>query len=371
MGYFDDRLLIGAREFIDTHLSATAEHPSPAIALAYHGDGDGCCAAYFLHSYINRPVMFYWVPTPDFDFVKLEEHMVTHRPALAIFLDMPVCNRPDMIEKISSRSATLIFDHHQVGGRDYWKGRRNVLYINPVLHQKGQAFPTVLFGWELLTHRTSFDKEVLFMGLFTETWLDHVPLSHDYDPAEVAGLKEIAKRIHANFLIQDMSTTHYALDFLFEASRQGSVRGEGSLNSRQYQILDNVYHLVQNEKSWLTRGLSAELRRLINPKFILKRIESKMRLSGLVASELRWKYPHLIIGIWQRWKGRYLCELRRGKGCSVNLADLVERIKGETPLLTGGGHPMAAAFTAEGDDFFKALNRLRHYISRKHLPESG
>ena len=38
---------------------------------------------------------------------------------------------------------------------------------------------------------------------------------------------------------------------------------------------------------------------------------------------------------------------------------LVERIKSEVDLRTGGGHPEAAAFTAGRRPFFEALDRIR------------
>ena len=115
--------------------------------------------------------------------------------------------------------------------------------------------------------------------------------------------------------------------------------------------------------------LEAEIRRLERPGFVLKRVESKMRLCGLIASGLRWKYPTLVIGIWQRWKNRFYCELRTGKDCQVNLVDLIHGIRQRAVILTGGGHPSAAAFTAEKDHFFKALSIIKEEF--KVLNRSG
>ncbi len=47
----------------------------------------------------------------------------------------------------------------------------------------------------------------------------------------------------------------------------------------------------------------------------------------------------------------------------MNLASLIERIKREVELITGGGYSPAAAFIAEGDNFFKALDRVRYHIT--------
>jgi hypothetical protein len=160
-----------------------------------------------------------------------------------------------------------------------------------------------------------------------------------------------------------MSTTHYALDFLTMASLEGCLSAQQLEAQEEYKILEAIYRLMQNEKSWLMRTVTAEINRLPNPKFILKKKESKMRICGFMASELRWQYPAFVVGVGQRWKRRYYCELRRGRDCGVNLASLVERIKSEVKLKTGGGHPAAAAFSAEGDNFFKALDRLRYHLT--------
>ena len=365
MVFFDEQVLVRARDFITCSLLSDTGQDERPVLIVYHGDGDGCCAAYFLNKYIGRPAVFYWVATPDFDFAKAESYISQQNPLLSIFLDMPVYNRPEMIEKLSSRGHVFIYDHHHPGTCDFHCDKDNVLYINPVVHQNGKEFPTALFGWELLTEKTWLEKEILFMGLFTETWLERVPFFGDLSPTRQAQLKEVAKRVHASFLIQDMSTTHYALNFLFRASAASSLGDEQLQTMREYDILEDTYDLIQNEKNLLTMRVKSEINRLMNPRFILKKIESKMRLCGLIASELRWRYPHLVIVIWQRWKKRFYCDLRRGKDCGINLAALIEGIKSEVQLITGGGHPAAAAFTAEGDNFFEALDRLRYHITEQ------
>ncbi len=314
---------------------------------------------------LNRSADLYWVATPNFDFVKAEDYVSQQMPLLSIFLDMPVYNRPEMIERISSHGDVFIYDHHHPGTCDVCQGKDNVLYINPVIHQNGRAFPTALFAWELLTEKGALEKEILFMGLFTETWLDKASVFGEFSIAHQGWLKEVAKRVHASFLIQDRSTTHYALNFLFRASEGKGISNEGQQSMKEYHILENIYELIQNEKSWLLMRLKAEINRLINPKFIIKKIESKMRLCGLIASELRWEHPYLVVGIWQRWKQRFYCELRRGKDCDTNLTSLIDGIRGEVQLISGGGHPAAAAFTAEGDSFFEALDRIRYHLTQK------
>jgi len=79
-------------------------------------------------------------------------------------------------------------------------------------------------------------------------------------------------------------------------------------------------------------------------------------------SELRWMVPGVVIAIGQRWREHYVCELRRGAGCDVNLAELIEGIRQDARLLTGGGHPMAAAFAAERDELIKALEEIRNRL---------
>lgn len=365
MTFLDEQLLLRARDFLRSSLPSYAGEDKRPVIIAYHGDGDGCCAAYFLKKFISHPALFYWVATPDFDFIKMEDYILQQKPLLTIFLDMPLHNRPQLIEKLSSKGNVLIYDHHHPETFEVCHESANVLYINPVIHQMGMAFPATLFGWELLTEKAEFEKEVLFMGLFTETWLDQVFLFDEFDPAHQNRIKEFAKRVHSSFLIQDMSTTHYALNFLFQVDIRGGMVDEQPKTIKEYHILENIYELIQNEKRWLTMRLKSEIKSLVNPKFILKKIESQMRLCGLIASELRWRYPHLVISIWRRWKQRFYCELRRGKDCHINLVALIDRIKGEVELITGGGHPAAAAFTGEGDNFFEALSRIRHHITER------
>jgi hypothetical protein len=130
----------------------------------------------------------------------------------------------------------------------------------------------------------------------------------------------------------------------------------------EYRALSEAYALIQDEKVSLMKGVEAVIRKLPHPDFIISGIDSRMRLCGLVASELRWKNPRLVVGIWQKWKGRLICELRRGTESRVNLALLVERIDAEVPLLTGGGHPEAAAFSAVESRFFPALRKLKELL---------
>ena len=52
MGFFNEDLLVRARNFISRSVESIAgQDECPALVL-YHGDGDGCCAAYFLKRFI-------------------------------------------------------------------------------------------------------------------------------------------------------------------------------------------------------------------------------------------------------------------------------------------------------------------------------
>ncbi len=359
--FLDERWLTEAKEFIRSAQQTGERGDTRPVVIAYHGDGDGCCAAYFLKKFLGGPAVFYWVATPDFDFAGAESHLRGQKPGFSIFLDMPVGQRPGMLEKLAAQGGVFVYDHHSGESVAPVPPGIPLHYLNPLNRQAAEAYPACLFGWELLEHGTPFDKEVLFMGLFTENWLNRVPLFEEYPAARRDLLKQFALRIHASFLVQGMSTTHYALDLLLQEPAPASV--EHLRGTKGYRILDNVFILIRNEKKWLLRNLLREIRRLDNPRFILKRVESKMRLSGLLASELRERYPDLVIGVWQRWQRRYCCELRRGRGSSVNLSQLVRELKGRVKLLTGGGHPEAAAFTAEKAFFFEALDQLRRLMS--------
>jgi hypothetical protein len=57
MGFFDEQLLQRARDFIGSRLSSGTGGENTPVVLACHGDGDGCCAAYFLKKYIGIPAI--------------------------------------------------------------------------------------------------------------------------------------------------------------------------------------------------------------------------------------------------------------------------------------------------------------------------
>ena len=359
MGYLNEDLIKKTREFLGSSIKSIQDIEQNPIIIIYHGDGDGCCSAHFIRRFTRTDPKLYWVPTTDFDFKKTEEFLSYYTPGLTIFLDMPVFNNQEMLLKLMKSSPVFIYDHHRMDTAPLFGDHHNLLYINPVIHQGGKAFPTALFSFELLENNEIIDKEILYMALFTESWLDRVAIFNDLHRDYKDTLKRVAKRIHSSFLIQDMNTTHYAMNLL-KKIQDNSVMDY--LHSREYTILENIYNLIQNEKRWLMKKLIEDITKIKKPSFIIKRIESKIRLCGIIASELRWRYPGLIIGIWQKWKDRYYCELRRGKYSRIDLALLVSQIKKRIPLITGGGHPEAAAFTAKKDEFFKAIEKMKQML---------
>jgi single-stranded DNA-specific DHH superfamily exonuclease len=363
MKFFEEDLLSRAREFISCFPRPGSPKEDRPLLIAYHGDGDGCTSAYFVHRFLKRPARFYWVETPDFDFEKAETHILDQHPQLLIFLDMPVYNRPHMIQKLRDQGIRVfIYDHHHPGTCVLCDSDPHLLYINPAMEKDSIAYPTCLFAWELLEEKTFFEKEVLYMGLYTETWLERVPLFQEFSSELQENLKETAKRIHASFLVQEAGTTHLALNFLLKAQAINSLHS--ALRSlRENQILANIHELIQHEKSWLIREVVDSIRKLIQPRYILIRIQSEIRVCGLIASELRWRYPHLVVGIWQKWKDRLICELRRGMACQIDLASLIEGVKAGIPFLTGGGHPEAVAFAAEEEAFFQALRKIKSQLA--------
>ncbi len=368
MTFLNEDLLARAGAFIRSRMEGQNEKP----VIAYHGDGDGCCSAWFMEKFLGRPADFYWIATPSFDFRAAHQELAPRRPSMFIFLDMPVWQNPAMIEALSRIAPVFIYDHHQTRVSEFPGTDGNVLYINPVVHQDGAQFPTALFTWELPADKTEMEKEILYMALYTESWLKRIPIFGEFGQDRQDRLVEIARRVHSSFLIRDMSSTHYGINFLnqYRAAAVGKAPGE-VMESDEYQVLQNIYRLVQNERKGLAANLKAEIRRLRNPSFIIKRIDSKLRLCGLIASEMRWKYPDIVTGIWQRWGGRYYCELRRGGKCRVNLAAMIESIKKESGLNTGGGHPAAAAFVSDQGRFFHALDKIRNYLAQEEKSEKN
>jgi hypothetical protein len=366
MNYFEEGLITRSREFIRSNAETGSGVSGQPILIAYHGDGDGCTSAYFVKKLLKKPVLLYWVATPDFDFAETERFALERCPSLAVFLDMPVYNRPNMIRELTNQGTKVfIYDHHYSGRNfPFRENRDDLLYINPLMSSESRAYPTCLFGWELIPEKAFFEKEVLYMGLYTETWLDQVPLFQEFPPHLQENLREIARGIHASFLVEEEGTAHRALDFLLKLSESNPFLDAPPHQLPEYQVLSEGYTFIQNEKLSLLKGVEAVIRKLLRPKFIISGIDSKIRLCGLIASELRWKNPRLVVGIWQKWKGRLICELRRGTESQVNLASLVERINSEIPLLTGGGHPEAAAFAAVESRFFLALRKMRDILNQ-------
>jgi hypothetical protein len=270
-----------------------------------------------------------------------------------------------MIQKLTDLGTRVfIYDHHRPGEGMPHGENPNLFCMNPAQNRNAAPYPTCLFGSELLDDKGVFEKQVLYMGLYTETWLERLPLFHDFSPALQESLKETARRIHGSFLVQDESTTHHALKFLLKAQAAGSLdQAPGS--SEEHRILSNIHDLIQHEKTWLMKLVVASIKKLLEPRYILLGVESKIRVCGLMASELRWKYPGLVVGIWQKWDDRFICELRRGTASAVDLASLIEGMKNEVPVLTGGGHPEAAAFTAREDAFSQALKAIKTKLTER------
>ena len=365
MNYFEKTLIARSREFIRSGAALANGVSQRPVLISYHGDGDGCTSAFFLKRFLKEPLLFYWVATPDFDFEEAENFIATQRPVLTIFLDMPVYNRPSMVKTLTDQGTkVLIYDHHYSGRTSIFRERdSNLLYINPLTASGGRAYPTCLFGWELLPEKTLVERAVLYMGLYTETWLEQVPLFQDFPPHLQKDLNEIAKRIHSSFLVQEAGTIHPALDFLSRFPLSPSSMQIPPCDFQEYQALADRYTLIHDEKAVLMRNVETSIRTLREREFILAGIETKFRLCGLIASDLRWKHHRMVVGVWQRWKDRLICELRRGLECPVNLASLVEKIRAEIPLLTGGGHPEAAAFVGIEDHFFAALKKLKELLN--------
>ena len=366
MSYFEQGLITKSREFIRSNAQTRSGVSRQPILIAYHGDGDGCASAYFMKKFLRKPVLLYWVATPDFDFAEAERFALGICPVLAVFLDMPVYNRPGMIQKLTDQGTKVfIYDHHYSGRNfPFGENSKDLLYINPLMSSGSKAYPTSLFGWELLSEKVFFEKEVLYMGLYTETWLDQAPFFQEFPPHLQENLKEIARGIHSSFLAEEDGTAHRALDFLFKISENNLSLDAPPYELPEYQVLTEGYAFAQNEKASLMKGVEAVIRKLDRAKFIISGIDSKVRLCGLIASELRWENPGSVVGIWQKWKDRLICELRRGTESRVNLASLVERIDSEIPLLTGGGHPEAAAFAAVESRFFLALRRMKDLLNQ-------
>jgi hypothetical protein len=233
------------------------------------------------------------------------------------------------------------------------------MYVNPKETGSSRAVPAVVFSHQLRAAAGPIPERVLSAGLIGGGWGKELSTAPSLSREEHARVEEVAERLRSSFLVGDNTEMHYGLDFLRKA---GEGQDFGAPSAGAYEGLDNIHELVQNEKKWIRMRLHGEIRRLGRPKFILKKIDSRMRVNGLLASELCLPFPGRVIGVWQRWKNRYHCEIRRGAGCRADLAALVGEIAGRAELLSGGGRAAAAGFTAKGGSFFKALDLLKHRL---------
>lgn len=369
----NEELVKEAKKFIQNAVSVSKEK----VTVVYHGDGDGCCSAYFITKLLKKfgadVISYRWVATSDFDFRCLERPLLTRKPNLAIFLDLPVYTRADFLRTLRRKAKIFIYDHHFPGkfAGSNLPDKSKFLYINPVIHQDGST-PTTIFTWQLNGEEDLLSKEILYMGLYTESWIERAPFFDDIDQTHRNKLKRIARAIHSSFLVQNMNTTHYALNFLLGLNKP-IIEMQDLDENKNYNILKNMHRLIHNEKEWILYLLLQEMKKMPQPKYVLRRIDSRMRLCGIVASELRWRYPELVVGIWQKWKDIYYCELRKGKDCFINLLELIDEIKKEARLKTGGGHPEAAAFTANQYHFQKAMQKIKEVmkVSMKSKKDTG
>jgi single-stranded DNA-specific DHH superfamily exonuclease len=361
MAYFDEVIREQTKNFIRNGLK-TENGRFPNVVIAYHGDGDGCCSAYFMSKFLGMDCAYYWVATAEFDFEKAQNDIEKMEPDFTVFLDMPVDNRPQMLKALAKKGRVFVYDHHESDRYAELMELERLLYINPRVLQNGPAYPTALFVRELLEENTEFADEILFMALFTESWLDRLDLFTDWDKEKIRILKGGGKRMQTSFLSGDSPFFHLALNYIKKAETVGSITDDEVKKTEEFDKLDRLYRSVQEELERLHRQMKSEIGELAEPNYILKRVESRYHLCGLVASGLRREYPHLAVAVWQKWKDRYHCELRRGENCRINLVSLIDFVKRKTRLLTGGGHPPAAGYTARKAEFFKSLELFKEYI---------
>ena len=64
----NEYLIKEARKFIKDAIAISSDK----ITIVYHGDGDGCCSAYFITRFLKKigvhTLSYRWVGTADFDF---------------------------------------------------------------------------------------------------------------------------------------------------------------------------------------------------------------------------------------------------------------------------------------------------------------
>lgn len=314
--------------------------------LFYHQDGDGVSSAALILK------MF-----PDFIYSPREgpkiekgfiEQVISERPDLILFLDIPVDQEYKNILKLRKKLKTtdiIIIDHH-IPELDL--NKKGLYHINPRLKDKGAYIPTSCLVYKnLKRHFKERIKKYI--------WIASIGIISDYAFEECKGLLNECKRLFPEVLKTKLDDNNIFDSKLGEISQiiSSAITLKG-FKGAKYSLkilsgcksyddfiknkkLSGWNKIVKNEIDTLVKEF--EKNKISIGKILKFNVVSKLNISSVLASILARKYPDNIILLVKKSDSGYKISIRSQKP-PKNLGSLVK--ESAEGIGMGGGHERAA-----------------------------
>jgi single-stranded DNA-specific DHH superfamily exonuclease len=364
MKYIPEELIGQAINFFNTL------QVSNSLAIIYHGDPDGCCAAVILtaalqESLKRKPEHIFWVGSHEFTFTSVRDYLAKVKPSHIVFLDLNIESKPEILDEIVmlTGSRIFIYDDHV---SNFVPSREEILYINPTINL-GTHFPrpACVFALELQQQLSNIDMRwVAGVGIIAESVSRYYNEFLDELPIERKILLNIAKLITAQYLAFDSDKTN---DLAFLTLLEAGLHCNPRLfferaNSRVRQL--------HQTRSRVERALSRNVSQFNKRALIFEdvslyvfQVQSKYRIANLVASTMKWKLTRSIILTYQVLPDRVIIEIRATPDLTdLDLTQILGKTFSDLPYFNMGGHPVAAGAAiakpyigAFIDRFYKSL----------------
>jgi len=326
--------------------------------LFYHGDPDGLVAAFFFNLVLAKySISFknHWIGSWQFDFKKVRNLVKKENPNFLIFLDLAIDFK--LIEELSSKRKIFIFDHHEV---EFPYQGRNVCYLNPIfLNLKRELSPSY-FSYLLFKKLKGSNLEwILSIGLLGERIANQYPeiLEKAQKTVSKAFLKKMTELMMVNFI--NPFYKQISLNFLKKASQDLFK----ALESKEIKKLKEIRKAYLKE---IEGNLKLAVKRANKEGNILfykvRPICKKFFIAGPIASRLANLNPLDISFIYLEFDKKIDIELRRGKENKINLAKILSELKKRVPVISAGGHPMAAGALLFKKDFDKFKTEFQNLV---------
>ncbi len=332
--------------------------------LFYHRDADGVCSAALMM--LMYPDM---VPVPRTG-PSMEEKFVSdvikQRPDLVVFLDMPVDQEWEKIEKIKKQlpeTKILIIDHH-IPEKNLNSG--NVVHFNPKF-KKDVYLPASYLVYRILEKIEKDVKEFI--------WIACMGVIGDYGFDECKDLlKECKKAYHgllgddpfksklgrgvelisAAITLKGVRGANNALETLLTTDSYGEFANSKELNEWKKIVnkeFDDIIKNFEAEEKKARKNKSNQVEVYPKLNLIIYILDTKLSMTSAISSNLAIKNPDKTIMIVKRSDDEWKISMRNQSG-KVNLNEIVKKaVKG---IGSGGGHIKAAgAFVNDFEEFKK------------------